>query len=160
MEKIIKKNEFLWFKVIISALLLFIEIKDAQASLGQLEASIEDDRQKISAVRHASRIGNSYTVHEIANQRINIREYVSHGVVFAVSWTGARHPDLTGLLGKYFQDYQNSSRHSVKVRGVRSHGSIHGQNVIVEKSGHMRWIQGKAYVPNLMPMGVTSSEIQ
>ena len=140
--------------------LVLLQAGRAQASLGQKEDSIDTDCKQIVGVRRISTMRNAYTIHEIVNKRVTIREYASGGVIFAVSWTGSRHPDLSGLLGKYFQEVQDASRHSAKVKGVRFHGRLQSRNVVIEKSGHMRWIQGKAYVSHLIPKVVSLSEIQ
>lgn len=145
---------------LVSALVVLSGVRISYASLGMTEASVEGDRQRFTAERHPSVVKSSYTIHEIANRRITVREYSANGVIFAISWTGARHPDLSGLLGKYFEDYQATSKRAVKVKGIHSYRSLQGQGVVVEKSGHMRWIQGKAYAPALMPEGVSPDEVK
>ncbi len=144
-------------------ILLFISeltgIRLASATMGELEESVESDRKNITAIRNLSIHRRNYNVHEISNSRLTVREYASNGVVFGVSWQGIQHPDLSQLLGKYFQEYQESSQAAIKIGGARSYGLIQGQKIVVEKFGHMRWLQGRAYVRTLMPHGVSSSEL-
>lgn len=152
-------------KAALSILLFFLESQGAHASLGQLEASVETDRKQLSVVvqgtsKLVSKGEVSFVVHEMKNKKMVVREYAANGSVFAISWTGKHHPDLSVLLGSYFEDYQKSSQMARKARGGRSYGRVEGQNVVVEKSGHMRWIQGKAYLPASMPEGVSANDIQ
>lgn len=135
--------------------LIFIFSVHAQATLGERSAyaKASADKQVRSTVK------SLYSVNEVQEQYLTIREYVSGGIVFAVSWAGAGRPNLNELLGKYFADYEDHSSPAQKVQGMRSHRQIRGNEVIVEVSGQMRSMQGKAYAPALMPKGVTSDEI-
>src|SRR5690349_21572751 len=84
----------------------------AHATLGEPEASIENVRRATRTTRAAGiRRGSgatTYTVHELKNAGGVIREYVSaSGVVFAVTWTGHRSPDLKTILGGYEGEYRS-----------------------------------------------------
>jgi hypothetical protein len=133
----------------------------AHATLGEREESIETVRRKFSAVNRGSVSREAYSIREVASEGLAIREYATRdGMVFAIAWKGINHPDLTEMMGTYFSDYKQASEKRSKVRGRHPHSTVHGQNVIVEKFGHMRANRGRAYVPSLMPEGVSVNEIQ
>jgi Protein of unknown function (DUF2844) len=102
----------------------------------------------------------SFTVHEIHPQTgIVIREYVSPaGKVFAISWHGPWMPDMHQLLGSFFQQYSD---------GVKAQASpgrrlirIAQPDFVFQHGGHMRSYVGRAYLPQLLPAGVTAEDIQ
>ncbi len=124
----------------------------AYATLGQHVSSIDGDRKFFS---HPL-----YSVHEISDPYTNIREYVANGIVFAVSWTGQIHPDLAQLFGTYYQNYHEAFLRTKRIKGQRSHGRVQGKDLVVEQWGHMRWMQGMAYIPSLLPIGMTPNEIK
>ncbi len=139
---------------------LFLSVS-ALAGLGEGVGSIEKDRQSFSGTHRFVQTKGSHTLHEIVNRDLKVREYISKdGVIFAISWRGNHHPDLEKLLGKYFQDYQQTLQTTRRVRGRLAHSQIKGADVIVTKFGHMRALQGKAYVPALMPQGMDPNEIK
>lgn len=131
----------------------------AEATLGQTASSITSDRNALSAVHRSTTTRSNYTVQEFASGSGTVREFVSSsGIVFAIAWNGLVHPDLTTLLGAYTAEYQSALKQTVRKRGVRRHQVISDQ-VIVEKWGHMRNLQGRAYLPALIPSGVDINEI-
>jgi hypothetical protein len=124
------------------------------AALGDTAASIESDRIALrgSAVARTAHVG--FTVHELRVGSSLVREYVSPaGLVFAVAWNGLTHPDLSTLLGSYHAEYADARR-NVRAQGSRRHQTLETDNVVVETWGHMRSLQGRAYVPALVPPGV------
>jgi len=87
-----------------------------------------------------------------------VTEYLtSTGVVFAVSWHGPFLPDLHQVLGNYFANYQSAARQPVvRRRLVR----LSSPDIVIESSGRMRAFTGRAWVPALLPTGVTAADIQ
>jgi hypothetical protein len=134
--------------------------KNAKAGLGESEASVDQDRQALSGQRNASVAHPQYTVHEIVNGAVTVHEYAQNGVVFGVAWKGVAAPDLSSLLGNYYSEFQDASKQAVRQKGQRAHSMVQGAHVVVERSGHMRAIQGKAYVLALLPQGVSADDIQ
>jgi hypothetical protein len=132
----------------------------AQAALGESADSVKADRHAFSAQPGAIKVHNGYTVHEIVSDAVSIREYVSpSGVVFAIAWNGLIHPDLTPLLGTYAAEYQKVLQRSPHTPGRRFR-QIKTNRIVVEKWGHMRNLQGRAYAVDLIPQGVTINEIK
>lgn len=134
--------------------------QQAQATLGESVDSVESDRKAFSAVQHATPARNSYTVQELKSDANVVREYVStSGIVFAIAWNGLSHPDLTTLLGNYVGEYQQALQHTASRKGKR-HFQVRTSRIIVEKWGHMRNMRGRAYIPALIPSGVSINELK
>jgi hypothetical protein len=111
-------------------------------------------------VRGAAAARNGYTVHEIRSESTTVREYVTpSGIVFAIAWNGRTHPDLTSLLGSYAGEYKDALQRTLREPGRRSR-TVKTDRVVVEKWGHMRNLQGRAYAPALIPPGVSIDEIK
>ena len=130
----------------------------AHARLGESEQSIEVDRKALNAVAPSASIAhdNLYTVHEMESGSGKVREYVdSSGTVFAISWEGLVHPDLSKLLSaNHFTEYKQELKKSPRPHGHRHHHCVRGAHVVVEKWGHMRHLQGRAYLLKAVPKGV------
>jgi hypothetical protein len=132
----------------------------AQATLGEPADSVELDRKAFSAVRHPTLARNAYTIKEFESAANTVREFISpSGVVFAFAWNGLSKPDLTILLGAYVGEYEQALRHTEIPRG-RLFSQVKASRVIVETWGHMRNLQGRAYIPALIPSGVSVNEIK
>ncbi len=135
-------------------------VRQGFATLGQTADSVESDRRALSAVRGGTTAQNGYTVQEVTYDGAALREYISaSGIVFAVAWNGMRHPDLTALLGSYTDQYQKALAQTSRQPGLRRL-SVKADGVVVEKWGHVRNLQGRAYAPDLIPPGVAIDEIR
>jgi hypothetical protein len=101
----------------------------------------------------------AYTVEQISTPSgVTVNEYLSaNGTVFAVSWRGPAPPDLSQLFGSYFTEYQTGA---AAPHAQRGHLLVQTENLVVETSGHMRDLRGRAYLPALLPPGVSADEIQ
>jgi hypothetical protein len=134
--------------------------RPAGAALGESGYTVETDRSALSAVRDSTMARNGYSVHEFDSGATVVREYVSSsGVVFAVAWNGLTHPDLDQLLGSYAGEYHRVLQQTPRKHGRRSI-QLKTDSVVVEKWGHMRNLQGRAYDPALIPAGVSVDEIR
>ena len=139
---------------------IFVTAQHAQATLGESADSITSDRKALSGMRRATTARNGYTIHEIDSDATVVREYVSpSGIVFGITWNGLIHPDLTQLLGAYAGEYEEALRQTPRQPG-RRRLQVKTNRVIVEKWGHMRNLQGRAYAPDLIPPGVRIDEIR
>jgi hypothetical protein len=134
--------------------------EQAQATLGEQATSTASDRKAITAVQRATTSRNGYSVQETESDATIVREYVSlTGQVFGIAWNGLTHPDLSPLLGSYASEYQNALPLTPRKPGRRRH-QVKTDRIVVEKWGHMRNLQGRAYAPALIPPGVTVDEIK
>jgi Protein of unknown function (DUF2844) len=130
----------------------------ASATLGENSTSTEIDRASMKAtLRMLPAV--KYTVHEIQTPSgTTVREYVSSaGTVFAVAWQGPVMPDLRQALGIYFDRYIEAA--SGKHAGHR-HLAIREPGLVVQSNGRMRSFSGRAYLPQLLPQGVSVEEIR
>ncbi len=131
-----------------------------EATLGEVEASVVSDEKALVAKRVSKTVRNGYTVQELRSVSVVVREYIApSGVVFAVAWNGLIHPDLKQLLGSYAVEYETALRHAPREPGRRRR-QVETNRVVVEKWGHMRNLRGRAYVPALIPSGVSVDEIK
>ncbi len=138
----------------------FLAAHPALAALGESADSIASDRKSLSAERGAAITRDGYTIQTIRSEATTVREYISSaGVVFGIAWNGMSHPDLTQLLGAYFREFQDALRQTPHKPG-RRHLQVKSNHIVVEKWGHMRNLQGRAYVPSLIPQGVNVDEIK
>lgn len=141
-------------------LLLLLHSLPASATLGEKADSIARDRKALSAAKRAATTGNDYTIQEMASEGSTIREFVTpDGVVFAVAWKGMVHPDLKTLLGGYAEEYECARQQLPRKHGQKR-ARVKGDHVIVETWGHSRNLQGRAYLPSLVPAGVNPDEIR
>jgi hypothetical protein len=102
---------------------------------------------------------DSYTVQQTQLPTgVLVREYMAAtGKVFAVAWEGPVLPDLQQVLGGYFPQYLEEARSGKAGRGALI---INRPELVVLSGGHMRAFFGKAYVPQLLPAGVSAGDIQ
>jgi hypothetical protein len=142
--------------------LLAVSARPALAALGDNVASISTDRVQMHAQLKGSTTSAGFTVQEIeAPPGTLVREYISpNGTVFAVSWTGPSKPDLRQLFGTYFQQYVSASSAARHGAATRRHFAVRQPDLVVESNGRMRAFQGRAYVPSLIPSGVTPDDIR
>jgi hypothetical protein len=131
----------------------------ARAALGEQEASVASDRRALAATASGTTERGAYRVHELQKGATTIREFVSaDGVVFAIAWSGLANPDLGPLLGAYADEYRAAARETPR-RGRRA-ARVAGDRVVVDRWGHMRDLHGRAYLPALLPPGVTVDELR
>jgi hypothetical protein len=131
-----------------------------RATLGEQAESVTKDGKALHASKKAALSRSGYTVQELTSDANTVREYLTPaGVVFAVAWSGLTHPDLTTLLGSYAPEFQEAKRKMVRKPGQKRL-AVQGSQVVVETWGHMRNLKGRAYVPTLVPEGVTIDEIR
>ena len=133
--------------------------RPAHAVLGEPADSIASDRKAMAALRSATTVRNGYTVEEVVSQSTTVREYIApSGIVFGIAWNGLVHPDLSMLLGSYSGEYQKALQQP-RIPGQR-YRRVKANGVVVEKWGHMRNLQGRAYAPALIPQGVNVDDIK
>lgn len=129
----------------------------AQATLGEPAQSTETDRASMMA---SARMlpATAFTIHELQTPSgTTVREFVSpSGVVFAVAWRGPTMPDLKQALGRYFDRYATSDN---KQGGLHNR-VVSDSDLVVQSSGRMRLFTGRAYIPQLLPSGVTPDQIR
>jgi hypothetical protein len=144
--------------LLIAPLLVLAMGSSALAALGGGPDTVAQDRAHFNAKDEQTQTA-THTVHEMQlASGARLREYVSNsGTVFAVSWVSPVRPDLKQLMGASFSQYAqqlkaNTQRHGPVV--------VRTDTLVVESAGHMRGFVGHAYIPSLMPKGVTANDLQ
>ena len=89
------------------------------ASLGEAEASIEDDCLAVSGMEGPPQVREGYTMHPVIADGVTLREFTTPGgIVFGVAWDGVRTPDLTRILGSFSTECEDASK-GARVPGRR-----------------------------------------
>ena len=130
------------------------------ASLGGNVSTVESDRVQMKASIKVTQ-HDTYNIHEIsAPGGTAVDEYVTaEGKVFAVTWHGQFPPQMQQILGTYFQQYAAALQTKAKMYGHRPL-NIQEPGLVVQTGGRMRAHFGRAYIPDLLPQGMTVSQIQ
>ena len=130
----------------------------ANATLGEAETTVQSDVAQLHASIKSSVDRTSYKVHEIQLPTgTMLREFVgADGKVFAVAWNGPSKPDLRQALGKYFDAMVSAPRTKFQ---DRKHLRIQQGDLVVQGSGHMRALSGRAYLASAIPSGVNLGDL-
>jgi hypothetical protein len=130
----------------------------ASATLGEAEITVQTDVAQLRASIKSSQDRASYRVHEIQLPGGTLlREFVApNGNVFAVAWNGPTKPNLRQALGKYFDAYVSAPK--PKYADLK-HVNIQQGDLVVQGSGHMRALSGRAYLASAIPSGVNPGDL-
>lgn len=144
--------------LVLAASFFVLSSTPSWAVLGQSAASVASDQQHLGGERR-SVAADTFSVEEIRSAAGTVvREYVTPaGQVFAVSWRGPTRPDLRQLLGEHYAAFERASRSAP--RGRRPLIVRTGQ-LVVETGGHVRDLRGRAYLPALLPEGVSQASVR
>ena len=144
-------------------ILIFMTALPAFAGLGEDAGSVQADQARMQASLRTTQ-AQAYTVQEIqAPTGIVVREYVSpaSGKVFAVAWQGPWPPNMQQILASYFDQFQQAAQaRAGTARAMRRPLVINLPGLVVESGGHMRSFAGRAYIPAMLPQGVTAEAIR
>jgi uncharacterized protein DUF2844 len=151
-------------RILLTCLVLALPFP-AAAVLGDTAASVLNDQARMKGTLR-SVDNRTYVMHEITSSTgIVVREFVSpQGAVFGVAWEGQFPPDLQQLLGPYYQQAQQSQvaaqqTDSQQPRRRRGPIIIETPDLVLYETGHARNFHGQAYIPQLVPQGVQTSDI-
>ncbi len=130
----------------------------AGATLGDNLVSIQADQVHMKGTLRTVTMAG-YLLHEIQMPTGTVvREYSSPaGTIFGVSWEGPFLPDLHQLLGASWDSYVQAAR---KKRLGRGPLLLRLPELVFESTGHPRSFHGRAYVPRLLPEGVSAEGIR
>jgi hypothetical protein len=134
----------------------------AFAGLGEDVSSVQADQAYVHGLLKSTQM-QAYTVHEIqAPTGTVVREYVSPttGKVFAVAWQGPWPPDMRQILASYFEQFQQAAQARASSHAGRRPLAIEQPGLVVHAGGHMRSFAGHAYIPTMLPQGVSAEAIQ
>jgi hypothetical protein len=132
----------------------------AAAHLGGDSDSVDADRQQLRADLRSIPM-QQYNLHEIrAASGTLVHEYATRqGTVFAVTWQGPLPPDLHQLFGDYYQRYQAAAAAQLRP-GMHRQLNIAAADLVVQSTARLRAFRGVAYIPSLLPAGVSVVDLQ
>ena len=132
------------------------------ASLGDNLDSIANDKKNlglsdVSQISAFVQTGDakSQVSQFMTEKNISIKEFSNNGVVYAVSWSGHINPNLRQLLGKYFPQLKTA----VRVSMGNTHSVLSGDDFSYQSSGYPGNYSGIAYIPSLIPAGVSLNDL-
>lgn len=146
-------------KVLLTAVLIAVS-SASYAALGSAPSTFRAEAGSGPAPKSMKSARANFTVNEVLLETgTRVREYVSNeGVVFAVSWKGQFAPDLRELLGKHFDTMVEERAN--KPRAGNSQLMVKNDELVIHSRGHMRSMEGVAYLPSKLPAGVALKDIQ
>jgi Protein of unknown function (DUF2844) len=161
LKKQLKPAPFCRFLRAFVATVVVTAASSAFAGLGEDASSVLADQARVHGTLRSTQSQN-FTMHEIQEPNGTIlHEYVSAtGKVFAVAWHGPWLPDMRQLLAGYFDQYRQGQQAQASQHVIRRPLRIEQPGLVVESGGHMRAFAGRAYIPDMMPAGVTPDQIQ
>lgn len=145
-------------------LMFCIFANQAWAGLGQMSpkpvVSSPPAGARMLAQLPAARLG-LYTVEETRLENgTSIREYADPtGLVFAVAWQGPVLPDLSALLGNYFNAFKLETDQARLLGRRGAPVDMSRDGLVVRSNGRMRNFFGHAYATDLVPSGVSVKDI-
>lgn len=154
-------------RVLLLSLVLAASAGEATATLGQAPSTLPASSSSTPAagarMLAATPTARSslYTLHEVQLENgTSVQEYATPaGLVFAVAWRGPVLPDLSALLGDYFNTFKVETEQA-RMRGKRgSPVNIERDGLVVRSNGRMRNFFGHAYAPDLIPAGVNIKDV-
>ena len=133
----------------------------AFAELGGYADSVQVDQAKMKATLKVTQ-NKAFAVHEITTPtKIVVREFVgADGRVFGVAWRGPFLPDLSQLLGSFYGQYSDAIKTEKRTYAGKRPVDIRQPRLVVQGGGHMLGHFGRAYVPDMLPEGVSTDAIR
>jgi hypothetical protein len=132
----------------------------AWAVLGQTEASVTTDQQRMSTEDRVQTFA-SYKVHQLTTTNgPTVREYVSpQGMVFGIAWQGRFMPNVNQLLGTYVTNLQNATPAQSQIRQRRGL-TVKTGDFVYSNFCHLQNCTGRAYVPAFVPSSVSAEVVR
>jgi Protein of unknown function (DUF2844) len=129
----------------------------ARAALGGSADSVETDRLSMKGLTRPAPAGVLKKQElQLPSGTVVIEYLNASGSVYAVTWQGPTLPNLRQVLGNYFTNLQAAARTPVvHHRVVR----VDSPQVVIESTGKMRAFSGRAWIPALLPSGVSPVDI-
>lgn len=136
-------------------ILIFALPSQSLATLGEPESDLSNE----SAVYASAKLTN-YNCHTLNKHKLQLKQFATKGIVFAVTWSGRTHPDLPAVLGRHFSEYQAAYREAKRTRRGHSPIEIELGGIHVEQGGTPRALYGRVWLTALLPSQVNTDEIR
>lgn len=132
----------------------------AHAALGGGDSSIRADQSELHGVLTITPRRN-YELREITNESgMVVREFVNRsGLVFALAWSGPAMPNLRQLLGAHYEAYAQSLARLSRP-GLHRSVRVETPHLVVENAGHLRAYAGYGLLTDLLPAGMSPTEVR
>ncbi|NNM60575.1 MAG: DUF2844 domain-containing protein [Steroidobacteraceae bacterium] len=131
----------------------------AFAALGGDAVSVAADANELGATVATTPMQRYELMTISADNGLRLREYATlGGQVFAVTWQGPFEPDLRRLLGAQYPAYTRAVA-ALQRPGLQRSLRIVLPTLVVDLAGHLRAYSGRAYLPSLVPAGVTPAQL-
>jgi hypothetical protein len=138
----------------------FLWMGEARAGLGGDLASVLDDAAELGGAVQSSPFPQFDIEEIVTDNGMRVREFLNRkGIVFAVTWAGPITPDLQRLLGRQFAVYTTALTARTRL-GLQRSVRVATPDLVVESEGHLRNFSGRAYLPAMLPIGVSTAEIR
>lgn len=127
---------------------------------GNADSAVADAQALRGQLRSTPMV--AYDVHQITTGAVVVNEYVSRsGQVFAVTWHGPTEPNLRQLLGSYFGRVASAAKAAHQDNpGIHRQFTVSQPDLVVQVAGRLRSFHGIAYLPALIPPGVSINQLQ
>ena len=131
------------------------------AVLGEKSSSVQSIKAQFKATDYKETSNSTYSVHEMNINGNVVKEFVNaNGDVFAVTWQGIKPPDLSQLFGSYYTEYEQArGQQKLSQPQGKRQLTTKSKNLVVQRSGHMRDLRGKACLPELAPTTLTCESL-
>ena len=127
------------------------------AGLGDTPANLGSNLSQRNITQPLSNGSATYR-ETVLNTGTVVHEYLdSTGTVYAVTWKGPFQPDLKALLGSYFQVLTTAN-----ASGRKGMSGLHivQSDFVLTSSGQMGALDGKAWLPPKLPLGMTTENLK
>ena len=132
---------------------------EARACLGGDLTSVLDDAAELRGTAQTSSLQQFEREEIVTDNGMRVREFLNRkGIVFAVTWAGPTAPDLQRLLGARFAVYTTALTTRTRL-GLQRSVRVATPDLVVELEGHLRNFTGRAYLPGMLPTGVSMANL-
>lgn len=90
----------------------------------------------------------------ITPQGVTVTQWSAQGIVFALRWQGSNMPDLSAILGSSFSSYRAALQARSR-QGLNAPLHLQTAALVAHTHGHMGAYSGSAYLPALVPQGLS-----
>lgn len=131
------------------------------AQLGSTASTAADASGTPAPVMHQADNSALRWVETTDANQIQVRQYMlPSGLVYAVSWNGPAMPDLSTLLGTWFDRYRQGANVALENASGLHSSRVDGSDLVVETSVRLRNFSGRAWLPDALPAGVAAADIE
>lgn len=135
-------------------------VAQARACLGGDLTSVLDDAAELHATAQDTLLQQFQVEEIVSDNGMRVREFLDRkGIVFAVTWAGPAAPDLQRLLGTQFASYTTALTARTRL-GLQRSVRVATPDLVVESVGHLRNFTGRAWLPAMMPTGVSTADLR